>query len=168
MGTVILGAGIIGLSTAFYLSESVDASTIHVIETTPTLFSSASGYAAGFLAEDWFSSASAQLGVLSFAEHKKLAERYNGKEKWGYSRSTGTTYTPSNRKNLDSDEKVNGEAPDIWFREGGSRAEVAPQQASDGVSEFAEDSNSDHPRWLSRLDGDQVDVISEEGTTAQV
>lgn len=167
MGTAIIGAGIIGLATAFYLSESVDPSSIHLIETTPTLFSSASGYAGGFLAEDWFSASSAELGILSFAEHKRLAEKYNGTEKWGYSRSTGTTYTPSRV----SETGKTGErtrAQDVWCREGGSRAEVAPQQASDGISDYVEDDEPNHPKWLSRTHGDKVDIISEEGTTAQV
>lgn len=52
--TIILGAGIIGTATAYYLSLSPDtpAQSIHLVETTPELFSSASGYAGGFLAKD--------------------------------------------------------------------------------------------------------------------
>ena len=56
MATVIIGGGIIGTAVAFYLSESSDnPSSIHVIESAPRLFASASGYAGGFLAKDWFS-----------------------------------------------------------------------------------------------------------------
>lgn len=52
--TVIVGAGIIGISTAYYLSqsESCDPKTIHIIEPSLELFCSASGLAGGFLAED--------------------------------------------------------------------------------------------------------------------
>jgi len=52
--TVIIGAGIIGCATAYYLSEleGVDPSSIHLIESSPELFASASGKSGGFLAED--------------------------------------------------------------------------------------------------------------------
>lgn len=52
--TVILGAGIIGLSTAYYLAHApdVDPTSIHIVESAEELFCSASGLAGGFLAED--------------------------------------------------------------------------------------------------------------------
>lgn len=52
--TVILGAGIIGLSTAYYLATApdVDPSAIHIVESASELFCSASGLAGGFLAAD--------------------------------------------------------------------------------------------------------------------
>lgn len=52
--TIILGAGIIGCATAFYLSTSTNArpEKIHLIEASPELFASASGKAGGFLASD--------------------------------------------------------------------------------------------------------------------
>jgi glycine/D-amino acid oxidase-like deaminating enzyme len=52
--TVILGSGIIGLSTAYFLSESVDTDpkSIHLVDASSELFHCASGLAAGFLAED--------------------------------------------------------------------------------------------------------------------
>jgi glycine/D-amino acid oxidase-like deaminating enzyme len=52
--TVILGSGIIGLSTAYYLSESgnTDPKKIHLIDASPELFHCASGLAGGFLAAD--------------------------------------------------------------------------------------------------------------------
>jgi len=52
--TVIIGAGIIGCATAYYLSRSGNTKpdTIHLIEASPELFASASGKGAGFLASD--------------------------------------------------------------------------------------------------------------------
>ena len=52
--TVIIGAGIIGCSTAYYLSQSHDteAGSIHLVESSPELFASASGKAGGFIAAD--------------------------------------------------------------------------------------------------------------------
>jgi glycine/D-amino acid oxidase-like deaminating enzyme len=154
MTTVILGTGIIGASTAFYLSQSQSPSTIHLVEASPELFASASGYAGGFLAKDWFSPSTAALGALSFAEHKRLAEEHNGIEKWGYSRSTGTSYTAS------SADKT-GKRGDDWLRAGSSRAE----SAADLVNEFVVGAE---PLWLRRRVGDAIEIISEEGSTAQV
>ena len=52
--TVILGTGIIGLSTAYYLSqfEGVSPNRIHLVDSASTLFDCASGFAGGFLAAD--------------------------------------------------------------------------------------------------------------------
>jgi myosin-crossreactive antigen len=52
--TVIIGAGIIGCATAYYLANSGNTcpDTIHLVEVSPELFASASGHAGGFLAED--------------------------------------------------------------------------------------------------------------------
>ena len=86
--TVILGAGIIGLSTAHSLARLASPDhTIHLVEPAPELFSSASGKAAGFVAKDWFAPAIAPLGVLSFELHRALAEKHGGRVRWGYSES---------------------------------------------------------------------------------
>lgn len=162
MSIVILGAGIIGVSTAYYISQdlSIDPSKIHLVEATPELFSSASGYAGGFLAEDWFSAAAAELGALSFAEHKRLAEENDGAKKWGYSRSMGTTYAPASKK-----VKAGRKNVDVWCREGTSRVDAAPE----GVSSFVgKDLDPRAPGWLTRTYGDTLDFVSEEGSTAQV
>jgi glycine/D-amino acid oxidase-like deaminating enzyme len=52
--TVILGSGIVGLSTAYFLCESgnTDPKSIHLVDASSELFHCASGLAAGFLAED--------------------------------------------------------------------------------------------------------------------
>src|SRR5277367_3308082 len=119
MTIIILGAGIIGTSTAYYLSQTQTPSSIHLVEPSPTLFASASGYAGGFLAKDWFSPSVAALGALSFEEHRRLAEEHNGREKWGYSRSTGTIYTPGKGKTM------GGKNGTDWLRHGASRAEAS-------------------------------------------
>ncbi|KAI0677317.1 nucleotide-binding domain-containing protein [Trametes maxima] len=86
--TVILGAGIIGLSTAHSLVQLAPPDhRIHLVEPAPQLFSSASGKAAGFLAKDWFAPAIAPLGILSFDLHRALADTHNGPARWGYSES---------------------------------------------------------------------------------
>ncbi|RMY79961.1 hypothetical protein D0864_08865 [Hortaea werneckii] len=151
---VIVGAGIIGCATAYYLSHSghTKPDTIHLVEASPEMFASASGKSAGFCASDWFGPATASLGALSFKLHKELAEENNGKEKWGYSRSTGTSLTEGSQQD--------GSTGYDWLREGGSRADAA------GVHKFAGD--NDGPAWLKRRQGDNLELISEDDSVAQV
>ncbi|KAB8338981.1 hypothetical protein FH972_021920 [Carpinus fangiana] len=115
--TVILGAGIIGTSTAYYLSQSPNtpAKSIHIVETTPQLFSSASGYAGGFLARDWFGPALAELGALSFDLHHELAEQHGGRQAWGWSWSQATSIANLNDSGHNSSD---------WLRHGASRAQL--------------------------------------------
>ena len=155
--TVILGSGIIGVSTAYYLSQTQTPSSVHLVEPSPTLFASASGNAAGFLAKDWFSTSAAAVGALSFAEHKRLAEEFGGEQKLGYMRSSGLSYAAGRGVGR------NGSRGDDWLRDGGSRAAASAMTTSEFTSE---DDNA--PRWLRRGEGDAVESISEEGTTAQV
>ncbi|KAJ4298516.1 hypothetical protein N0V88_003546 [Collariella sp. IMI 366227] len=152
--TVILGAGIIGVSTAYYLSQHQDPSSVHLVESSPELFSSASGYAGGFLAKDWFGPALAALGALSFDEHRRLAEEHAGNEKWGYSSATCVSYAAS------AAARDSTKRGDDWLRDGTSRADAAPVIV-DSLSGKA-------PLWLRRLEGDHMELIGDEGTTAQV
>lgn len=144
MATVIIGAGIIGTSTAYYLSQS-SKNEIHLVEASPQLFASASGFAAGFLARDWFSPSLARLGELSFDLHKQLAEENNGHDRWGYSRSTGTSLAETVGKNGAD-----------WLMEGVSRSTAAARTTN---------SNGNCPRWL--VPGSELDVMSDGSTTAQ-
>lgn len=152
MTTVIIGAGIIGTSTAYYLSQppsSTPPSLIHLVESSPELFASASGYAAGFLARDWFSASLASLGALSFDLHRRLAEENNGAEKWAYSNSTSTSL-----------EETIGKGGEDWLSEGASRSQAAKGSNATGIA------NNDRPVWL-RGKG-KLDVISRGDTTAQI
>ncbi|OAL38389.1 hypothetical protein AYO20_02448 [Fonsecaea nubica] len=128
MSTVILGGGIIGLSTAYYLSLATRASsptrTIHVVDSSPALLASASGYAGGFLAADWFSPSVAALGALSFRLHRELAEAHDGPHRWGYAGSH--TYSLSVDDGAAAARK--GGRGD-WLRDGTSRVEEASASA---------------------------------------
>lgn len=153
MTIVIVGAGIIGSATAFYLTEEpsqISPSSIHVIESSPELFASASGYAAGFLAKDWFSPASSSLGELSFDLHRDLAKKYGGPKEWGYSRSISTSLS----RDLKS-----GARDEDWLLEG-SRADAA--------GEIHQLNATNYPSWLKRFNGDEIDIIGEDDTAAQV
>lgn len=133
--TVVLGTGIIGLSTAYYLSRlanpdpSVDPDstptaprpphTIHLVEPCPTLFASASGKAAGFLAKDWFAPAVAPLGAFSFDLHRELAAQHGGAARWGWSESVSYSL---DREDEDADEGWD-ESEGADEGEGGERRE---------------------------------------------
>lgn len=83
---VIVGAGIIGVCTAYYLTKhkSFDPSKHHItiIEASEPAAGS-SGKAGGLLALWAFPE---QLVPLSFKLHQELADEHNGYENWGYRR----------------------------------------------------------------------------------
>ncbi|KAL4987800.1 FAD dependent oxidoreductase [Aspergillus falconensis] len=154
MPTIILGGGIIGSSIAYYLSKQnpSEASQIHIIESSSTLFSSASGYAAGFLAKDWFEPSLLPLGEYSFALHESLAAEHGGDKKWGYMKGTALSLGST-------DAGSGGVRGDDWLRSGTSRAETAttkPVVLEEG------------PEWLTRQKGTAIERISEGGSVAQV
>jgi len=124
MSTVILGGGIIGLSTAYYLAQMEDASPIHIVDSSPVLFASASGYAGGFLALDWFDPAVSSLGALSFRLHRELAEKHNGPRKWGYAGSHTYSLSVDDSAAALGSEGKKSRGVD-WLLEGTSRAELA-------------------------------------------
>ena len=86
--TVILGAGIIGTSTAYYLTHSASFKSDHnaTILDPSAPASGASGKSGGFIARNWAGPASASLAELSFRLHHVLAREHDGAEKWGYRR----------------------------------------------------------------------------------
>ena len=151
MATVIVGTGIIGCATAYYLSQepsSTAPSDIHLVESSPELFASASGFAAGFLAKDWFSPAAAPLGSLSFELHRQLAEENDGAENWGYSKSRSSSLSTTT-----------GKRGYEWLREDASRAEAAA--AHESLASVG-------PSWLSRVHHSNLEMIGDSDTTAQV
>lgn len=154
MPTVILGGGIIGSSIAYYLSGQQPTEEIHIIESSSQLFSAASGYAAGFLARDWFAPSLAPLGALSFDLHHALAKEHGGYEKWGYMKGTALSLNATS-----ADGKKGGARGDDWLRAGTSRAETAS-----GSPEIV----SDPPSWLTKQKGTSLEKISDEETTGVV
>ncbi|KAF2445042.1 FAD/NAD(P)-binding domain-containing protein [Karstenula rhodostoma CBS 690.94] len=83
--TVIVGGGIIGLSTAYYLARAQNCgNNISIIDIPNDLVSAASAKANGVLADYDYPPTVSDLGHLSCKLHKELAEAYDGKAKWGY------------------------------------------------------------------------------------
>lgn len=84
--TIILGAGIIGAATAYYLTHpSHPNNHITILDPCPPA-SGASGKSGGFIARDWAGTATSGLAELSFRLHSELAELHHGNERWGYRR----------------------------------------------------------------------------------
>ncbi|EPE05619.1 fad dependent oxidoreductase superfamily [Ophiostoma piceae UAMH 11346] len=170
MSTVVVGAGIVGVSTAYYLSQNqppvqdgVEPHAIHLVETTDSLFASASGFAGGFLARDWFAPAVAEVGALSFDQHRALADKYGGRKLWGYAESTSLSYGLPDEPGSDADPKKERRRGEDWLRQGTSRSTSAPTAAVEGTVE-----NGGLPAWLHRRSGDSVEVLANDGTTGQV
>ncbi|KAK6543325.1 hypothetical protein TWF694_000078 [Orbilia ellipsospora] len=166
---VIVGAGIIGLSTAFYLSssqnQSVSPHQITLLDTSPTLFACASGRAGGFLAKDWFAPASAALGELSFRLHRQLADANDGRRRWGYTQSTSLSL--ASKTNSETEERQRRRRGDDWLREGMSRVEASYSSLSDTKDVDVDDRNVLVPSWLN-CEGGEVELSSSRETTAQL
>ena len=171
MATVILGGGIIGLSTAYYLSRSGHSTRdapIKIIDSAPQLLAGASGNAGGFLASDWFSASVAPLGQLSFDLHEQLAREYNGRSRWNYGRSTALSLSVGD-VGVSRTKPRKGKSTD-WLSEGASRKEAADEALPQNDDEAPEDVlNPDgSPRWLKAEVGRIIDTISSQGACAQV
>ncbi|CCH43978.1 hypothetical protein BN7_3533 [Wickerhamomyces ciferrii] len=96
---IIVGAGIIGVCTAYYLTRHPDFSpeTHHItIIESKRVAGGASGKAGGLLALWAFPQ---QIVPLSFKLHEELAKEYNGEDEWGYRRLT-TVSLEGNIQNL--------------------------------------------------------------------
>lgn len=83
---VIIGGGIIGCSTAYYLTRhpayDPEKHKIIILEAT-RIAGGASGKAGGLLAVWAYPN---NIVPLSFKLHQELADEHNGEEKWGYRR----------------------------------------------------------------------------------
>ncbi|KAJ6115250.1 hypothetical protein N7486_001028 [Penicillium sp. IBT 16267x] len=153
MSTVIIGGGIIGVSIAYYLSVNKPEGEIHIIEQSSELFSSASGYAGGFLARDWFDPALNSLGALSFDLHHQLAAEHGGNKKWGFMKGTAFSLDTVPNQNC------SGARGDDWVHEDTRRAETAAAKCPI-LAEW--------PAWLTKQQGGILERISEGETVAQV
>lgn len=153
MSTIILGGGIIGASIGYYLSANQPKGEIHIVEQSPELFTSASGYAAGFLARDWFEPPLAPLSAMSFDLHHELAAAHGGDKKWGFMK--GVAF------NLDTvaQRKRGGSRGDDWLRTGTNRAEAAAGSEDTAPVEF--------PEWLTMQKEGVLEKISHGETVAQ-
>lgn len=81
----IIGGGIIGLSTAYYLSRARKSGlSITIVDNASILFAGASGKANGILGDYGFEPEAESLGTLSWELHQQLASVHRGQASWGY------------------------------------------------------------------------------------
>ncbi|GAA5909028.1 hypothetical protein JCM8208_007404 [Rhodotorula glutinis] len=83
----VVGGGIIGSSTAFFLARLAKHKGINVDITLvegSAVAAGASGKAGGLLALDWHGPATASLAALSYKLHADLANEFDGATKYGY------------------------------------------------------------------------------------
>ncbi|KAJ3246535.1 hypothetical protein HDU78_006755 [Chytriomyces hyalinus] len=106
---LILGAGITGVCTAFYLSQLDPESEIVVVDSEGCVAGCASGKAGGFLARDWPRS---QLSRKSFDLHAELASTLEGPTKWLYRRVD--TYSANLVDDTQADDKSSNNTLD-WI-----------------------------------------------------
>ncbi|KAG6334709.1 hypothetical protein ID866_4388, partial [Astraeus odoratus] len=83
---VIIGGGIIGCTTAYYLSRhssyALETTRITILEASANgIAQGASGKAGGLLAKWAYPT---ELVNISFPEHVRLAKEHNGVERWGF------------------------------------------------------------------------------------
>ncbi|KAJ6438325.1 oxidoreductase [Purpureocillium lavendulum] len=100
---VIVGGGIIGCTTAYYLTRHPKFNpalhTITLLEAAPTVAAGASGKAGGLLALWAYPSC---LVPLSYKLHSELAAEHDGAQKWGYRQLTcGSFEAEVSREKLD-------------------------------------------------------------------
>ena len=82
---VIIGGGIIGFSTAYYLSQARKSGhSITIVDHASILFAGASGKANGILGDYGFKPEAEHLGKLSWELHRQLASLKGGRALWGY------------------------------------------------------------------------------------
>jgi FAD dependent oxidoreductase len=169
----ILIQGIIGVATAHSLSCLSPGLAIHLLDSSPSLFASASGKAGGFLARDWFRSATASLGVLSFDLHRRLADEHDGSRRWGYSPTTVISL-PEARLVLNNKKGQDG------LREGLSRSASASAPAPAAAADSERHDPTALPQWLAAgrdptttittqaAPPSPANVVSSDFTTAQM
>lgn len=131
---MILGGGIIGLCSAWYLLQSFELprdSTVTIIENCPSkrIAPGASSQAGGFIAggngQGWVGAASRDLARLSWSCHLDMANKLDGREKWGW-RETGAVglrvgtghNTRSKYRDLPSSGQKETGADATWLEDG--------------------------------------------------
>jgi len=142
---VILGAGIIGCTTAYFLSThpkfSRSKHTITILEAS-SVAAAASGRAGGLLAQ-W--AYPACIVPLSFRLHRELADKFDGVNRWGYREvecgnvefakgKKGRRSMPPDLDWLDGQGRVAYEA----MAGAGETAQVHPEQFTKAMAEEAQ------------------------------
>lgn len=164
---IIVGAGIIGVCTAYYIvkHKKFDPSKYHItIIESKRVAGGASGKAGGLLALWAFPQ---QIVPLSFELHQELSDLYNGSEEWGYRRLTTVS--------LEGDiTKIPEEATDQADKEDGELTIPRKKNAKATKNSFSSSSprsRSKLPKdlnWINDKIIDSCSMLGDTDTTGQV
>ena len=164
---VIVGGGIIGCTTAYYLSHhpsfrgGVDKITILEASTTGVA-QGASGKAGGLIAKWAYPT---KLVDISFPEHVRLAELHNGAERWGWRYVDCGMWEGRGEDNLPPAGASSG--VDAGGASGTNLEETAGLEDSD-AEQRGERELPDDLRWVKESLTDSYSIISADGDSAQV
>jgi glycine/D-amino acid oxidase-like deaminating enzyme len=124
----LVGGGIIGCTTAYYLTRHPKFNpvlhTITLLEAAPSIAAGASGKAGGLLALWAYPSC---LVPLSYRLHAELAAEHNGTQKWGYRRlGCGSLEAVVSKKHIDQlqDSKAEGKTWEKLPKQNGAAKEL--------------------------------------------
>jgi hypothetical protein len=120
-GVVILGAGVIGLSTAYYLALSLNENgtannslpPIVVVDPSKHICPGASSQATGGLGDFGFGPRTSALGAFSYNLHKELALEHNGRETYAFSDLKIYRVSPENFSGIPSPPNDWGPTPPV-------------------------------------------------------
>ncbi|OBT95180.1 hypothetical protein VE01_07612 [Pseudogymnoascus verrucosus] len=159
---VIVGGGIIGCTTAYYLTKhpSFDPSrhSITLFEAT-RIGGGASGKAGGLLAQ-WAYPAS--IVPLSFDLHSQLAEAHDGVRQWGYRRINCGKLTAKDQKLSTSEAATSWTQLATWFPLG-KRKYIKEENRDLPAKDFPDDLD-----WFNAKSIKSYEDISTTNATAQV
>ncbi|KAJ4136146.1 hypothetical protein NW768_003754 [Fusarium equiseti] len=155
---VIVGGGIIGSTTAYYLTRHPKFNkalhTITLLEAAPAVASGASGKAGGLLALWAYPEC---LVPLSYRLHSELAAEHNGPQRWGYRQvgcgSFEAVVTRDKLKSLQTNGSANGD-------QDGKEWEKLPKQ-NGAAKDLLEAGNL--PKDLDWVDREIIESWSEMG-----
>ncbi|KAJ3288612.1 hypothetical protein HDU79_004739 [Rhizoclosmatium sp. JEL0117] len=166
---LILGGGISGVCTAYYLRQLGGPTlSITIVDSEGTIAACASGKAGGFFARDWPQS---ELSRNSFELHKDLATKYNGHTRWLYREvSTYSVHIPLSKQQPKTASPVSKEEQD-WTAAAKSKeligsphntAQVHPRLFCEALFELS-GARLVHARVIDLLrEGDNVSGVSVE------
>lgn len=164
---IIVGAGIIGVCTAYYIvkHKKFDPSKYHItIIESKRVAGGASGKAGGLLALWAFPQ---QIVPLSFELHQELSDLYNGSEEWGYRRLTTVslegdiTKIPEDGTNQADEE--DGELTIPRKKSANSTKNSFSSSSTRSRSKLPKDLN-----WINDKTIDSCSMLGDTDTTAQV
>ncbi|KAK0625097.1 FAD dependent oxidoreductase, partial [Bombardia bombarda] len=157
---VILGGGILGLSTAYYLSlHALPGQTVTVVDSSPKLFQCASGRGTGILANNWFVEPFQTLARYSWDLHQSFSEEHGGREKWDYS---GTIRFDVHKGQL-TDESTRARNQETLSQNRPSRCKRCI-----GAINSTASPGSKSPKWLQIRENMEVDAVSGFNETSQI